>query len=175
VDPLLDEHRDYFVYSDARDRWSYRGTNYHSEFATVFRWREAFQNDFAARMDWCVADDFKQANHNPFAVLNGDRTRQVICLTAQPGATVTLSADGTHDPDGDTFEVSWWIYPETDTLPTNAEGKSPVTLSAGQGSRTSLVTPKVGKPETLHVILEVRDAGTPPLWAYRRAVITVEP
>jgi hypothetical protein len=29
--------------------------------------------------------------------------------------------------------------------------------------------------ETLNIILEVRDVGTPPLWAYRRAVITIQP
>ena len=175
VNPLLDRLHDYRLFSDASDRWSYRGTNYQSEYATVFRWREAFQNDFAARMDWCVADDFTQANHNPVAVLNGDRTQRVLQLTAKPGETVTLSAEGTSDPDGDALELRWWIYPEAGTLPTSAEGKSPVTLSAEQGSRTSLVAPKVGKSETLHVILEVRDAGTPPLWAYRRAVITIQP
>jgi hypothetical protein len=175
VDPLLDQHRDFFLYSDARDRWSYRGTDYHSEFATVFRWREAFQHEFAARMDWCVADDFKKANHNPVAVLNGDRTRQVIQLTAKPGKTVTLSADGTHDPDGDAFELRWWIYPEAGTLRTGTNGASTVTLSAETGPRTSLVAPDVPKAETLHVILEVRDAGTPPLWAYRRAVLTIQP
>jgi hypothetical protein len=143
--------------------------------ATLWRWREHFQHDFAARMDWCVADDFKNANHNPVAVLNGDRTRRVLQLAARPGETVTLAAEGTQDPDGDTIEVRWWIYPEAGALPASADGKPPVTLSADHGSRTTLVASKVGKPETLHVILEVRDAGTPPLWAYRRAVITIQP
>ena len=163
------------IYSDASDRWTYAGQPYHNEYATVFRWRQAFQNDFAARMDWCVADDFKNAHHNPVAVLNGDRTKRVLPLTAKPGDTVTLSAEGTQDPDGDALDVCWWIYPEAGTLPTGADGKSPVTLSAEQGSRTTLVASKVGNPETLHVILEVCDAGTPPLFAYRRAVITIQP
>ena len=40
--------------------------------------------------------------------------------------------------------------------------------------------PKTGNPPsaraaTVHVILEVRDNGTPNLWAYRRAVVTIEP
>ena len=34
-------------------------------------------------MDWCVADDFKKANHNPIAVLNGDRTKNVVDITAK--------------------------------------------------------------------------------------------
>jgi hypothetical protein len=175
VDAVLDRHRDYLVYSDARDRWSYRGTNYHSEYATVFRWREAFQHDFAARMDWCLADDFEKANHNPVAVLNGDRTRQVIQLTAKPGETLMLSAAGTRDPDADAFEVHWWIYPEAGTLKSETDGAFPVTLSADAGASTSLVAPDLSKPETLHVILEVLDAGMPPLGTYRRAVITIQP
>ena len=46
-----------------------------SDPATIWRWREHFQHDFAARMDWCVTDDFRKANHNPIAILNGDTTR----------------------------------------------------------------------------------------------------
>lgn len=175
VDGLLDRHRDYFLFSDASDRWSYAEQDYHNEYATVFRWREAFQHDFAARMDWCVADDFEKANHNPVAVLNGDRTKQVLRLDARSGETVTLSAEETRDPDGDTLELRWWIYPEAGTLEFDGDEASPVTLSAEQGLRTSLIAPDVIKPETVHVILEARDAGTPPLRAYRRAVITIQP
>lgn len=145
--------------------------------ATIWRWREHFQHDFAARMDWCVSDDFAKANHNPVAVLNGDTTRRVLDLPARPGQTVTLSAEGTHDPDGDALELRWWIYPEASTL-RDARGRSfpdHVTLSDERGLKTSLVAPSVKRPETIHVILEVRDTGTPALWAYRRAVITVRP
>src|SRR5205814_23227 len=39
--------------------------------ATVWRWRPAFQADFAARMAWCVKP-VRGANHPPVAVLNGD-------------------------------------------------------------------------------------------------------
>ena len=41
---------------------------------TVWRWREHFQNDFAARMSWCIADT--KGNHRPLAVLNGDKSRE---------------------------------------------------------------------------------------------------
>ena len=40
------------------------GRDYISDQATIWRWREAFQNDFAARMDWTVTDP-AHANHNP--------------------------------------------------------------------------------------------------------------
>ena len=148
-----------------------------SNHATIWRWREHFQNDFAARMDWCVADDFKKANHNPAAVLNGDATKNVLELTARPGETVGLSAEGTSDPDGDTVEPHWWIYTEASSLrdPKTKRFPESVTLSAAMGLTASLVIPPVTKPATIHVILEVRDTGTPQLWAYRRAVVKIEP
>jgi hypothetical protein len=31
---------------------------------TLWRWRDDFQNDFAARMDWCTMT-YKEANHPP--------------------------------------------------------------------------------------------------------------
>ena len=42
----------------------------HASDIPVWRWRTAFQNDFAARMTWSVAD-YAHANHNPIAVVNG--------------------------------------------------------------------------------------------------------
>ncbi|MCL4180331.1 MAG: DUF1593 domain-containing protein [Verrucomicrobia bacterium] len=145
--------------------------------ATIWRWREHFQHDFAARMDWCVADAFDQANHNPVVVLNGDPTRRVLELSARSGDTVALSADGTHDPDGNAFEVRWWIYREASSLRDAKGNRFPdnVALSADRGLDTRLVAPTVSKPETIHVILEVEDRGAPSLFAYRRAVIAVQP
>ena len=37
---------------------------------SLWRWRDDFQNDFAARMDWCFMS-FEEANHPPvFATRN---------------------------------------------------------------------------------------------------------
>ena len=148
-----------------------------TDMATLWRWREHFQHDFAARMDWCVAEAFGQANHNPVVVLNGDTSKRVLEIPAKAGATITLSAEGTRDPDGHAFEARWWIYPEASSL-RDAKGRrfpEGVALSARRGLGTSLVAPDVKKPETIHVILEVEDRGTPSLFAYRRAVVTVQP
>ncbi|MGA7306241.1 MAG: DUF1593 domain-containing protein, partial [Rhodothermales bacterium] len=51
-----------------------------------WRWVPAAQNDFAARMDWCVKD-FKEANHAPVVKVNGPYQREV-----KPGETVKLTA-----------------------------------------------------------------------------------
>jgi hypothetical protein len=137
--------------------------------ATIWRWREHFQHDFAARMDWCVVAEQEQANHNPIAVLDGDRTKRIVELGVKPGDTVTLSAAGSSDPDDDTLRMTWFIYREAGTF--NGE----VPLSESTGPWTSFVAPAVKEAETVHVILLVEDDGAPSLFAYRRAIVTVQP
>lgn len=139
-----------------------------SDQATIWRWREHYQNDFAARMDWCVAAEREQANHNPLLVLNGDTSKRVLTLTAKGGSSIALTAHQSSDPDDDAMSLRWWIYEEAGSL-------SGATLSSSQGIETRLTIPRVEQPQTLHVILEARDSGSPALFAYRRAVIEVTP
>jgi hypothetical protein len=150
-----------------------------SDMATIWRWREHYQNDFAARMDWCVADDVSKANHNPIAVLNGDRTKDVLQIAAPAGSTVTLSAAGSKDPDGDGVMYSWFVYREA----SGGFGRQNLTLSSTEGETTSLAL-DAGEGRGgfgqrrgvggIHVILSVQDRGTPSLWSYRRAIIRTE-
>jgi len=155
--------------SDSRDAVTLaNGQTVTSGQATIWRWREQYQNDFAARMNWCVADAFAKANHNPQPVLNGDRTKDVLTLPARGGAEVTLSAEGTSDPDRNAVRVTWWIYSEAGTV-------RGATLTATEGLTTRVRLPAVSKPGTVHVILQAEDDGTPPLFAYRRAVLEVTP
>ena len=133
--------------------------------ATIWRWREHFQNDFAARMDWCAADDYEKANHNPRPVLNGDRSSGVIRLKAKPGEILKLSAEGSDAGDqGQQVKISWWIYQEPGSI-------SGATLSQSSGSATEVTLPKSNKEGILHVILQAEDNGTPKLFAYRRVVV----
>src|SRR5262245_28480618 len=60
--PGKDSSRDTVIGAD--------GKPYTTDQATIWRWREAFQHDFAARMDWTIADA-AHANHNPEVVVNG--------------------------------------------------------------------------------------------------------
>ncbi len=143
-----------------------RGT-FTSEQATIWRWREHFQHDFAARMDWCVAESYGKANHNPVAVLNGDASKSVLEMNAKPGATVTLSSAGSKDPDGNRLERTWLVYPEAGSY------RRAVQLSSQSGEAASFVAPAVAKPETIHVILQLRDDGVPALYSYRRAVVRI--
>ncbi len=137
--------------------------------ATIWRWRDAYQYDFAARMDWCVASRYEDANHNPKAVLNGSTGKEVVNLTAHAGESVSLSASGSNDPDGNSIECSWFQYAEAGTF----NGK--IDLANLTGQETGFVAPTVEEKQTVHVILTVKDDGNPNLSSYRRAVINIVP
>lgn len=153
----------------ARDTVVIDGVSYTSDQATIWRWREAFQHDFAARMDWCVADTFEKANHNPVAVCQGDKTKTkaVIEIQAKSAQRVNLSSAGTYDPDGNKYFCRWFVYPEAGSY------KGDVDIENSNMPEAFLVTPKVSEPKTIHVILEVKDDGQPCLYSYRRIIIDV--
>jgi hypothetical protein len=134
--------------------------------ATVWRWRPAFQAEFAARALWCVRPP-AEANHPPVAVLNGDRTLAAVELAARPGATVRLSAAGSSDPDGDRLTYRWFVYPEAGTYGTAVPVADPA------AEVVSLTVPADAAGKTIHVVLEATDRGSPPLTRYRRAFVTV--
>lgn len=125
------------------------------------RFFAAIQNDFAARLKWSVTSDPAQANHHPQAsVVEG------LDLVRQPGETVTLHAKVTH-PDGHAVTANWWQYQEAGTCP------GTVTLAI-DGDSTTLQIPNDAEPgQTIHVIFEATDHGSPALTHYQRVVITV--
>jgi hypothetical protein len=177
------------------------GRSYTSDQATIWRWRTAFQHDFAARMDWTVKGT-SQANHNPDIVVNGGTGKAPVFVDAAVGTAVALDATGTRDPDGDALRYNWFFYPEagtgipgqpvvterpergataTDTgaggIPSAGEGGPPqpparVTLEGATSVRVT-VTPRVAG--TAHIILAVEDAGTPALTSYRRVILRIRP
>ena len=157
-------------WSDAEDEVLGVDGNWHtSNQATIWRWRSAFQNDFAARMDWTIKT-YAEANHPPVARLAHSER-----LTAKPGERVTLSAEGSTDPDGNRLLYIWSYYPEAGTLSV-ATGRSgePVTIENANARDASFVVPKnFLKAGTMHIILAVTDDGAPALTRYRRVIVTV--
>lgn len=130
--------------------------------AAVWRWRPHFQNHFQARMDWCVKPP-AEANHAPIAVCNGDESRRIIELKANPGDAIKLSAAGSRDPDGHALSYRWWVYHEASHAP-----RAGIEL---RGADRAEATVLPGGTVQVHVILEVTDAGDPPLTSTRRVVI----
>jgi hypothetical protein len=145
------------------------GIEYTSDQATIWRWREAFQHDFAARMDWCVAETFNSANHNPIAAFNNDKSKDIAHLTVKPSQTVKLSAAGTSDPDADKIIYHWFVYKEAGGY------NSTIDIRSSNAIEASFIAPEVSQTREIHVILEVKDDGNPNLYSYRRVVITVRP
>lgn len=139
------------------------GTIYINEQATIWRWREAYQNDFAARMDWTVKEP-GAANHPPVPLLNHDNVMKVTA-----GETVSLSAEGSYDPDKDPLTYRWFHYREPGTF------VGTVTLNDAENQHSSFPAPQVTEPETIHIILEVTDRGEPRLTRYKRVIVTVLP
>jgi hypothetical protein len=133
--------------------------------ATVWRWRDEFQNDFAARMDWTIRPR-AEANHPPVPAL-----RHADAITAKSGEHFTLDARDSSDPDGDNLSFFWFHYPEAGTY----KGERLKTGIAENMARTHMIAPKVEKPETIHMILKVTDKGSPQLSRYKRVVVTVVP
>jgi Protein of unknown function (DUF1593) len=173
------------------------GRAYTSDQATIWRWRTAFQHDFAARMHWTVSG-VSDANHNPDVVVNGRPGREPVAIHAARGVPLALDAAGTRDRDGDTLKYTWFFYPEAGTgipgqpvlarearpggAPTGEGGIPPapeggprepaprVTLEGASGARV-IVTPR--RAGTAHVILAVEDSGRPSLTSYRRVILTI--
>lgn len=130
---------------------------------TLWRWRSDFQNDFAARMDWCIKDH-GEANHAPVIKLNHSDS-----LTVKSGQGINFDAFGTKDPDGDSISFLWFHYPEAGTW------KKPITANGAENfDRFRATAPEVDKNETAHFILKVTDKGSPPLCSYKRLIVTIE-
>ena len=159
-------------WSDARDEVLGADGNWHtSNHATIWRWRRAFQQDFAARMDSTIKP-YEEANHPPVV-----RLAHPDQLSARPGDLVTLDAAGTTDPDADRLGYEWFYYPEAGSFAVQS-GRSGKFIEIA-GSNTSQASFKVPtnafRSGTLHVILAVTDDGVPALTRYRRVIVSVAP
>jgi hypothetical protein len=131
---------------------------------TLWRWRDDFQHDFAARMDWCTKS-YEEANHPPVPELT--HPEQFIVKSKEG---ITLDAFDTTDPDGDSFSFLWCNYPEAGTY------KKPINVNGAENVHVAYFTaPEVEKEETIHFILKVTDRGEPALTRYKRVIVTVVP
>jgi len=177
------------------------GKTYTSDQATIWRWRTAFQHDFAARMDWTVKD-VREANHNPKVVVNGRPGTEPLVLETTVGTPMALDAAGTTDPDGDPLTYTWFFYTEGGTgipgqpvlvwrrppaaaagvpgqggipsAPSGGPRQPPprITIENPNGPRVNVVPNAAG---VAHVILAVEDAGSPSLTSYRRIILHMKP
>lgn len=120
------------------------------------RWIDAIQNDFAARADWCVKS-YRNANHAPRVIVRSNN------IKAKKGEPVQLTAS-TSDKDRNKVDIKWWQYFEVDTY----EGVVDITNGF-------FIVPEDAKHgDTIHIIVEGTDNGTPALKGYQRITVTVD-
>jgi hypothetical protein len=147
-----------YFWANQVDAWS--GST--SRDNTLRRWAVHLQNDFAARLDWCV-NDYSGANHPPRPGIAGPIDR-----TAKPGERVTLDARACSDPDGDALAFEWVHYGEAGTY------RGAVAISDAAAREASFVVPADARAgDTIHIVLTVTDSGAPKLTRYQRVVVTV--
>jgi hypothetical protein len=128
------------------------------------RWLAEFQNDFSARIKWGVTPKYKDANHIPTASV-----REGLNLKAAAGQQVSLHAKAS-DPDKNALTYKWWEYTDADTY----AGTTPVAISGADSLTPSLTIPADAKAgDTIHLILQVTDNGSPALTYYQRVIYTV--
>ena len=159
---------------------------------TLSRWFTDIQNDFAARVDWCLTDDDSQVNHAPTVSVT-----QGIDITAAPGENIILTAVG-EDQDGDLLSYRWWRYFEADTyqdtefqneiIPDDSAGllldltrdlsdgepTDTISINGSDQAEMSFTVPEDAQAgDTIHMIVEVQDDGEHTLKHYQRVIITV--
>lgn len=143
---------------DAVDSIDNFATDPHPALASVYRWRPAFQNDFAARMDWCTKN-YNAANHAPQPIVKVSKTK----------SGWILDASGSKDPDGNTLSFSWWQDK------TASDYKGEVTFENSGSNKVTIPSIAVSSKQTLHIVLEVSDNGSPKLTRYKRVIIELVP
>jgi len=122
----------------------------------------AAQRDFAARLKWSVTPKYADANHAPVIQIEGP-----LNVLAAPGETIKLTA-AISDPDGDKVSINWWQF-QVGTYP----GK--ISISNANTAQVKVLIPKDAvSGQTIHVVVEATDNGSPGLTAYQRVIITVK-
>lgn len=119
------------------------------------------QRDFAARLKWSVSPAFSNANHKPIVNIEGP-----LHVLTTANQKIRLNGNAT-DPDGNKVSFRWWQF-MVGTYP----GKIMITNSGS--AQAEITIPKdAGAGQTIHLILEATDNGTPQLTSYQRLIITV--
>jgi len=120
------------------------------------------QRDFAARIKWSVTDKYSNANHEPVVKIEGP-----LNISAYAGEKIRLNGV-VSDPDGNAVSIKWWQFQV-------GSYSNKVVISNPNTVRAEILIPNdaIGG-QTIHLILEATDNGTPSLTRYQRIIITVK-
>ncbi len=86
----------------------------------------------------------------------------------RPGSTVRLEGE-VSDPDHNAVKVTWWQDSAAGSYPGDVRFSDQTALS------TTFRVPNDAQPgDTIHLILEATDNGTPPLTRYQRLIVRIQ-
>ena len=129
------------------------------------RWIPEVKNSFLNRLQYSIKDP-DEVNHEPIAAINGDKTNKIIKIQAKPGEKIKLDASGSSDPDGDKINFRWFYYKEASSYSGN------FSINNASSALQEFILPKDIGDKNIHVVLEVKDDGTPELVSYRRVILS---
>jgi hypothetical protein len=164
VDNGLKAYNDYSAggwggrYQSVRGNYWQDAFDDNNERKTLWRWIPAVQNDYEARMDWCVKS-YEEANHPP--VIN----EITVPGPVVPGQKVELNAAAS-DPDNNQVYYWWWHYPDP-------SGMNKYIKIEHETSYIAYFTVPEEAKEDIHIILEVTDDGIPELKRYSRLIFKI--
>ncbi len=166
--PVNNEARfgEFSMFTDAADALYVAGNGKHAQsiYNPIRRWRDAYQLDFAARMDWCVRKP-QESNHAPIVRIDADAGRNILTRSLHRGDTLVLDASDSRDPDARALSFHWWVYTEA--------GERNASMTLENPNSATLHARASGEPGECHLILEVTNAGDPPLRSYRRVIVQI--
>ena len=127
---LVDPSQQSMHYADTADSVVGKDNKtYSSNQATIWRWRQAFQDEMSARVQWSVlAGNRSAGSHPPVVDVNGSCGSAPLELHVDPEQSVTLDASGTWDPDANATTMTgernalrfrWFQYRDIHTMQGN--------------------------------------------------------
>ncbi|KAF3002298.1 hypothetical protein E8E14_002296 [Neopestalotiopsis sp. 37M] len=165
--------------------------------ASIWRWRTAYQDDFAARMQWTLTPSFAEVGHPPVLNVNGHEGPDPIYVPISAYQNYTFNAsltvDTDHPDDNGQLSFLWLVYPEPTTFfpeyldvnfqPISSETDNANALNdAGFSTIISAQTIQItapmelensytGRPTDFHLLLPVTNsAGLYPIRRYLRII-----
>lgn len=119
------------------------------------------QRDFAARLNWSVTTAYAKANHAPVVKIEGP-----LSVLASAGEKISLHG-AVSDPDGNRVSINWWQFQ------VGSYSNKVVISNPASAQAEVLIPTDAAGGQTIHLILEAADTGTPSLTGYQRIIITI--
>lgn len=120
------------------------------------------QRDFAARLKWSVTPKYAEVNHEPVVKVEGP-----LHVMVSAGEKIRLNG-AVSDPDGNAVSIKWWQF-QVGSYPKQVTILNPTSM------QTQVLIPNDATGgQTIHLILEATDQGTPALTRYQRVIITIK-